>query len=265
MLQKTYPAVMYKISAVIITMNEEQLIEQCLQSLDDVADEIIVVDSFSTDSTEEICKKFNVKFVKHEFKGFMDQKNFAVSLASHPYILSLDADEALSEELQKSLLEVKNNLKFDGYKFNRLSNYCGQWINHSAWYPDRQLRLFKATNGEWGLINVHETFIMNHDSKIGKLKGDLLHWPCTSEQDLTEKIENYSDIAAHEYYNEGKRVWFLTPALHMIWRFFQTYFIRLGFLDGRNGYVICKTGAYSSYLKYAKLRKLVREEKKSSS
>ncbi len=256
---------MHKISAVIITMNEEKLIEQCLQSLDDVADEVIVVDSFSTDSTEEVCKKFNVKFVKHEFKGFMDQKNFAVSLASHPYILSLDADEALSEDLQKSLLEIKQNLKYDGYKFNRLSNYCGQWIRHSAWYPDKQLRLFKACKGEWGLINVHEKFIMNHDSRISKLKGDLLHWPCTSEEDLTNKIEKYSEIAAQEYFKEGRKVWYLTPAIHMIWRFFQTYFIRLGFLDGRNGYVICKTGAYSSYLKYAKLRKLHQEVKKSSS
>jgi glycosyltransferase involved in cell wall biosynthesis len=250
---------MPKISAVIITMNEEQLIERCLQSLDDIADEVIVVDSYSTDSTEEICRKYNVKFVQRKFNGFMDQKNYAISLASHPYILSLDADEALSEELQKSLLEVKNDIRFEGYRFNRLSNYCGQWIRHSAWYPDPQLRLFRPEKGNWGLINVHERFIMNHDSRISRLKGDLLHWPCTSKDDLAEKIEKYSDIAAHEYFKSGKRVWAVTPALHMIWRFFQTYFIRLGFLDGKNGFIICKTGAYSSYLKYAKLRKLIRE------
>lgn len=255
---------MPKISAVIITMNEEKLIEQCLQSLDDIADEVIVVDSYSTDSTEEICKRYNVKFVQREFRGFMDQKNYAVSLASHPYILSLDADEALSEELQKSLLEVKNNMKFEGYKVNRLSNYCGQWIRHSAWYPDPQLRLFRADRGDWGLINVHETFIMNHHSRISRLKGDLLHWPCTSKEDLTYKIETYSDIAAREYFAAGRRVWFITPYFRGAWRFFQTYFIRLGFLDGRNGYVICRTGAYSSFLKYHKLRKLVKENKKES-
>jgi glycosyltransferase involved in cell wall biosynthesis len=255
---------MPKISAVIITMNEEQLIGQCLQSLDDVADEVIVVDSFSTDSTEQICKKYNVKFVQREFKGFMDQKNYATSLASHPYILSLDADEALSEELQKSILEVKNNIKYEGYTVNRLSNYCGQWIRHSAWYPDPQLRLFKADRGNWGLINVHERFIMNHDSRIRNLKGDLLHFPCTSEDDLTKKIEKYSNIAATEFYETGERAWFITPAFHMIWRFFQTYFIRLGFLDGKNGFIICKTGAYSSFLKYSKLRKLAKEEKKKS-
>jgi glycosyltransferase involved in cell wall biosynthesis len=256
---------MPKISAVIITMNEEKLIKQCLQSLDDVADEVIVVDSFSTDSTEQTCKKFNVKFVQHEFKGFMDQKNYALSLASHSYVLSLDADEALSEELKKSILEVKNNLKYDGYHFSRLSNYCGQWIHHSAWYPDRQLRLFKAEKGAWGLFNVHERFIMNHDSKIGRLKGDILHWPFNSQKDLIEKIENYSEIAASEYYKSGRKVWFLTPIVHMSWRFFQTYFIRLGFLDGKKGYVICKTGAYSSFLKYAKLRKLILKGRKKSS
>lgn len=256
---------MPKISAVIITMNEEKLIEQCLQSLDDIADEVIVVDSFSTDSTEQICKRYNVKFVQREFRGFMDQKNYAVSLASHPYILSLDADEALSEELQKSLLEVKNNIRFEGYKVNRLSNYCGQWIRHSAWYPDPQLRLFRADRGNWGLINVHETFIMNHDSRISRLKGDLLHWPCTSKQDLTDKIERYSDIAAREFFESGKKASLITPYFHGIWRFIQTYFFRLGFLDGRNGYVICRTGAYSSYLKYYKLRNLILESKKKKS
>jgi len=255
---------MPKISAVIITMNEEKLIEQCLQSLDDIADEVIVVDSFSTDSTEQICRRYNVRFVQREFTGFMDQKNYAVSLASHPYILSLDADEALSEELQRSLLEVKDNIRYEGYKFNRLSNYCGKWIRHSAWYPDPQLRLFRADRGSWGLINVHETFIMNHDSRISKLKGDLLHWPCNSEQDLTEKIEKYSDIAAREYFAAGRKAWFITPYFHGFWRFFQTYFFRLGFLDGRKGYVICRTGAYSSFMKYHKLRRLVRAAKKKS-
>jgi len=250
---------MSKISAVIITMNEEQLIEQCLKSLDDVADEIIVVDSFSTDSTREICTKYKAKFVQHEFKGFMEQKNYANSLAANKYILSLDGDEALSEELQKSLLEVKNDLKYDGYQINRLSNYCGQWIRHSAWYPDRQLRLFNSEKGSWGKINVHETFNLNPGSSLGRLKGDLLHYPCTSREDLTNKIDQYSDIAAHEYYKTWKTVFFLTPIIHMAWRFILTYIIHLGFLDGKNGYRICASGARSSYLKYTKLRKLIRE------
>lgn len=249
---------MPKISAVIITMNEEEFIERCLKSLDDVADEIIVVDSYSTDSTKEICTRYKAKFVQHEFNGFMEQKNYANSLASNKYILSLDGDEALSEELQKSLLEVKNDLKYEGYLINRLSNFCGQWIRYSAWYPDRQLRLFNSEKGKWGKINVHETFRMNHGSRIGRLKGDLLHYPCTSKEDFIKKIEIYSNIAAQEYYRTWKTVFFLTPVIHTVWRFILTYILHLGFLDGKNGFLICATGARSSYLKYSKLRKLLR-------
>jgi glycosyltransferase involved in cell wall biosynthesis len=253
---------MSEISAVIITMNEEKDIERCLTSLDNIADEIIVVDSYSTDGTEEVCKRFNVKFFQHEFTGFKDQKNYAVSLASHKYILSLDADEALSAELQKSILEVKNNIKHDGYYFNRSSNYCGQWIKYSAWYPDRQLRLFRAEKGSWGKINVHESYQMNHDSTFGRLKGDLLHWPCKSQDDLWGKVDKYSNIAAQEYLQSGMKIFFFTPTIHGVWRFILTYIIHLGFLDGRNGYTICLIGARSSYLKYAKLLALKRESKR---
>ncbi len=256
---------MPKISAVIITMNEEKGIERCLMSLDDIADEIIVVDSFSTDKTQEVCNRHGVRFVQHEFSGYMDQKNYAVSLASHKTILSLDADEALSDDLRKSILEVKDNMKYDGYYFNRRSNFCGQWINHSSWYPDRQLRLFNAEKGKWGLINVHESFQMNHDSRFGRLKGDLLHWPCTSADDLKHKIDKYSSIAASEYNKFNVRVFFFTPYIHGIWRFILSYVIHLGFLDGKNGYIICRNGARSSFLKYAKLLELKKKTAKSQS
>lgn len=247
---------MQKISALIITLNEEQYIGKCLESLEGVADEIIVVDSFSADSTVDICKKHGVRIIQHEFTGFMDQKNYSLSLASNKYILSLDADEALSEELRRSILEVKNDLKADGYYFNRLNNFCGKWMRHSAWYPDRQLRLFNKEKGKWGPINVHETFNMNHGSRISKLKGDLLHWTFTSKKEFADKIDHFSGIAANEYFKAGKQVSFFTPAVHMVWRFFLNYFLHLGFLDGRYGYVVCWQGARSSYLKYALLRKL---------
>ena len=237
-------------------MNEELLIEKCLQSLDGVADEIIVVDSYSTDSTEAICRKYNVRFYQHSFTGFMDQKNYSVSLASNKYILSLDAEEILSDELRESLLKEKIDLKFDGYLFNRYNNYCGQWIKHSGWYPDRQLRLFNSGKGSWGAMNVHETFRMVPGSRIKKMKGDLLHFPCNSHKDLSEKIENYSDIAANELFKLNKKVWPMTPFVHLIWRFIRTYIIQQGYRDGRNGYMICSKGAYSSYLKYTKLRRL---------
>ena len=250
---------MPKISAVIITLNEEKYIEACLRSLAGVADEIIVVDSFSTDSTEKICKDFNVKFHRHTFTGFRDQKNYAASLALNNYILSLDADEALSDELQKSILEEKDKMKLDGYYFNRLNNFCGQWIRHSAWYPDRQLRLFNREKGMWGPLNVHETFRMLPVSTTGRLKGDILHLAHGSVAELAGKINYYSGIAAEEYFKAGKRVPLFAPVLHLVWRFIVNYFFHLGFLDGRNGLIVCYLGAWSSYLKYSKLRKLNRE------
>jgi glycosyltransferase involved in cell wall biosynthesis len=253
---------MQSISAVIITFNEELFIGKCLESLNGIADEIIVVDSFSTDSTTDICKKYGVKLVQNAFTGFMDQKNYSLTLASNKYILSLDADEALSEDLKKSILEVKENISADGYYFNRLNNFCGKWMKHSAWYPDRQLRLFNKEMGKWGPINVHETFQMKPGSRISRIKGDLLHWTFTSKEEFTGKIEHFSRIAATDYFKAGRKVWPLTPTVHMLWRFFLNYFLHLGFLDGRYGYLVCWQGARSSWLKYHILRKLNREARK---
>jgi glycosyltransferase involved in cell wall biosynthesis len=253
---------MQGISAVIITLNEELFIGKCLESLEGIADEIIVVDSFSTDSTVDICKKNGVKLVQHEFTGFMDQKNYSLTLTANKYVLSLDADEALSDELRKSILEIKNNIRADGYYFNRLNNFCGKWMRHSAWYPDRQLRLFNKEMGHWGPINVHETFRMKPGSKISRLNGDLLHWTFTTKQEFTEKIGHFSNIAANDYFKAGKKVCLLTPSIHMVWRFFLNYFLHLGFLEGRYGYLVCWQGARSSFLKYSILRKLNRDARK---
>jgi glycosyltransferase involved in cell wall biosynthesis len=252
---------MTKISAVIITMNEENYIERCINSVNKVADEIIVVDSFSTDNTEMICRKHNVKFFQHEFTGFMNQKNYAISLASNEYVLSIDADEALSDELTDSLSAIKKELTHDGYLFNRLNNYCGKWIRHSAWYPDRQLRLFNREKGKFGPVNVHESFKMIPGCSISRINGDLLHWPCETVDEFSKNIELYADIAALEYYKAGKKVFWFTPAIHMVWRFMLTYILHTGFLDGKSGYVICSKKAWSSYLKYARLRRLRNEGK----
>jgi glycosyltransferase involved in cell wall biosynthesis len=249
---------MAKISAVIITYNEEKFIERCLSSISDVADEIIVVDSFSTDATEEICKKFNVRFVKHKFEGYRDQKNYALTLATHKTILSLDADEALSDQLKESILAVKENWNHDGYMFNRRNNYCGKWIKYSEWYPDRQLRLFYADKGKWGELNLHERFIMSNGWKVGKLKGDLLHWPFASVEDHTDKMVKYSLIGAEEFHKAGKKANLLTPYIHSIWGFIRTYIIKGGFLDGRNGFLICSLYARSNFRKYNHLRHLNR-------
>ena len=249
---------MPKISAVIITFNEELFIEKCLASLDGIADEIVVVDSFSTDATEEICKKFNVRFIKHEFEGYRDQKNYALKLATHKNILSLDADEALSDRLRESIISIKDKWDYDGYRFNRLNNYCGDWIRHSEWYPDRQLRLFCSDHGKWGELNLHEKFILSNGATIGKLQGDLLHWPFLSLRDHIDKMERYSTIGAEEFYKAGKKANIFTPYIHFLWGFFRSYIVHKGFLDGHNGYLICSMYAKSTLSKYKKLRQLNR-------
>lgn len=247
---------MSKISAVIITYNEEDFIGRCLESLNGIADEIVVVDSFSTDRTGDICKKHNVKFIQREFEGYRDQKNYAIKLASHANILSLDADEALSDKLRQSILEIKGNWKYDGYYFKRRSSFCGKWIQHSAWYPDPQLRLFKAGIGQFGELNIHEKFIMSNGSKVGTLQGDLLHWPFESYDDYKHKVEKYTDIAVMEYFRAGKKANFLTAYIHSGWGFFRSYIVRGGILDGRDGFLICSSYSRSTFLKYKRLREL---------
>ncbi|RLD77314.1 MAG: glycosyltransferase family 2 protein, partial [Bacteroidetes bacterium] len=151
---------MPKLSAVIITQNEEQNIGRCIDSLKGVADDIVVVDSGSTDNTEAICKEKGARFFYNKWEGYIEQKNFANDLAEHKYILSVDADEALSGQLRDSILEAKESLKADGYEMNRLTNYCGTWIRHGGWYPDRKLRLFHRDKFEWGGEKIHEAMVM---------------------------------------------------------------------------------------------------------
>ena len=254
---------MPQISAVLITHNEEKFIGKCLDSVKGIADEIIVVDSFSTDRTEEICKQFNARFFKHSFEGFRDQKEYALQFATYNHILSLDADEALSEELRKSILKVKENWKYDGYFVNRRNNYCGKWINHSGWYPDRQMRLFRIEAGAWGKLNIHERFIFHKGRVAGRLKGDLLHWPFVSVAEYVEKRKRYTEISAQEYHKAGKKTSFLSPFIHGFWGFFRTYIINAGFLDGKEGYFICFLNGKSTYNKYKRLRILNKQKKAS--
>ncbi|WP_067146057.1 glycosyltransferase family 2 protein [Pseudotamlana agarivorans] len=247
---------MIKLSGVIITYNEEEHLEKCLQSLVNIVDEIVVVDSFSTDKTPEICAKYRVNFIQHPFEGYIEQKNFAISQAKHDYILSLDGDEALSEALKDSIQKVKQNWTHDGYYSNRLNNYCGQWIKHSDWYPDRKLRLFKKGSGEWQGINPHDSYTLKKGYKAGFLKGDLLHWIYRDYQEHNQKVERFSTIAAHAYYKLGIKSSVFKIVFRPTWAFFKAYFLRLGFLDGLNGFVICVQTFNVTFLKYLKLYEL---------
>jgi glycosyltransferase involved in cell wall biosynthesis len=246
-----------EISAVIITFNEYTNIGRCLDSLNQVADEIVVVDSFSTDKTEEICKTKGASFIQHRFEGHVEQKNYAMCRASHDYVLSLDADEVLSEELKKSILGVKNNWDSDGYSFNRLNNYCGKWIRHCGWYPDRKLRLWDRRKGSWGGVNPHDRVMMDQNSSISHLLGDLFHYSYYTIGENISQVNKFSDIAARAAYERGRRSNFMLDiCLNPAFTFLKKYFIKLGILDGYYGFVISIISAFGKFLKYVKLREL---------
>ena len=252
---------MLKLSGVIITYNEERNIEQCLQSLINVVDEILVVDSFSIDKTKAICERFNVKFIEQKFLGYIEQKNFALSQASYNHVVSLDGDEALSEMLQKSIINLKSNWKFDGYYANRYNNFCGQWINHSDWYPNKKLRVFDRRKAEWQGINPHDNVqLFDTTAKTGHLKGDILHKTYQSYAEFNQKTEYFSTIAAKAYFDKGKKALIWKIVLNPTWAFFKSYVLRLGFLDGFNGFVICVQTANITFLKYSKLRELYKNK-----
>ena len=254
---------MPNISVVIITYNEERNIGRCLESVKDIADDIVVVDSFSTDNTCEICSRYGARFIKHAFEGHIEQKNWAIPQAKYPYILSLDADEILSEELRKSILEVKANWKYDGYYFNRLTNYCGKWIRHSSWYPSRKMRLWDGRKGKWGGTNPHDRFILDRRASKKFLKGDLLHFSYYSIHEHIQQINKFSDIVAISYHKEGRRAPMINIIINPIWRLFRDYIIKLGFLDGFYGFIISVNFANETFLKYTKLRRICKAERRS--
>ena len=248
------------LSAVIITFNEEKNIERCLTSLTGVVDEIVVVDSFSTDRTKEICLSFGARFIEHKFEGHIQQKNWAKEQAMHSFVLSLDADEALDETLRKSILQIKTNPQKHGYYLNRFTNYCGYWVKHCGWYPDRKLRLWYASKGKWGGMNPHDRFMLDAgDSQTGYLKGNILHYSYYSIEEHYKQANKFSTIAAQSYFSQGRRTNRFLMLLKPVARFIRSYFLKLGFLDGKYGYIICRIQSYEVKLKYQKLYALQME------
>ncbi|MBK8848325.1 MAG: glycosyltransferase family 2 protein [Bacteroidetes bacterium] len=242
---------MIKLSVAIITFNEEHNIERCLQSVMPVADEVVVIDSYSTDSTEQICHRYGAKFIKHTFEGYIEQKNYAMAQATFDWVLSLDADEALDETLLSSIKKIKEQPAHHGYCMNRLANYCGQWIRHGGWYPDTKLRLFNRHFGKWGGYNPHDKFEFNNPASIfGKLTGNLLHFTFYNYAEHVAQTKRFAQISAKSYYDQGKRtVWgaqFVNPAF----TFIKSYVLKLGFLEGLAGWRIATMMAYGNYLKY---------------
>lgn len=250
---------MIALSVVIITLNEEKNIEQCIRSVQGVADEILVVDSHSSDNTVAMAQRLGARIVMQHFPGHIEQKNFATEQAQHDWVLSIDADEALSGELAESIKKVKANATANAYHFNRLNNYCGHWIKHGGWYPDRKIRLYNRNAGMWKGENPHDRWTLHNDKeKPGMLQGDLLHYSYSSISDHLKKIERYSDIAARQKVNKGQDCGILKIWLGPKWKFIKDYIFRFGFLDGYWGFIACKLSSLENLAKYSKTRQYAR-------
>jgi glycosyltransferase involved in cell wall biosynthesis len=246
---------MNRISACLITLNEEGNLPRALASLAGVADEIVVIDSGSTDLTETIAREYGALFFSREWTNYADQKNFAAESAANDWVFSMDADEELSSTLHTSLLDWKKRKpQHNVYELSRKTWYLGAWIKHSGWYPDLQRRLYRRDTARFSGI-IHES--LRFTGKSGRLNGDLLHYTVRSFDEHQSNVERYSTLAAQRLFAEGKRSWrgalyFATP-----WSWFHTFVLRGGFLDGYRGALIAQMAARSVRLKYAKLGKLV--------
>lgn len=243
-----------KISATIITFNEERNIARAMESLR-CCDEIVVVDSGSVDRTVEIARNFGARVVEEPWRGYAGQKNFATTQAAYDWILSIDADEALSEGLEAEIWQLKKTgPDCDAYTMPRLAQYLGKWIFHSGWYPDRKIRLFHRAKAKWVGDFVHES--VSVDGRIGHLQGNLLHFTCSSLSEHLKTMDTYTTLAAQQIVALGRRVGYAQLLLDPIWTFWKTYLFKLGFLDGFEGLAIAYMAALYDFLKFAKARNM---------
>ncbi len=241
------------ISLVIITLNEEENIARCIQSVP-WADEIVVIDSNSRDRTKEIAESLGAKVYTQEFLGFRNQKQKATDLAKNDWVLSLDADEALSLGLSQEILKTFDTTPIhDGYTMPRLSFHLGRWIRHGGWYPDRQLRFFNRKKAHWGGGHVHERVSCE---VVGSFQNNILHYVFRDLSHQVEANNRYSGLGAQDLFDRGKKYSLLKLIFKPISKFLETYVWKLGFLDGLSGYVISVGAAYSVFLKFAKLKEL---------
>jgi glycosyltransferase involved in cell wall biosynthesis len=241
-----------KISATIITFNEERNIARVIESLR-CCDEILVLDSGSNDRTVEIATNLGARVVEASWRGYAAQKNTAAELATYDWILSLDADESLSEALEAEIWHIKKSgPQYDGYTVPRLAQYLGKWILHSGWHPDRKIRLFDRRKAKWIGEFVHESVVVR--GSVGHLKSNLLHFTCSSLSEHLRSMDTYTTLAAQEIVSRGTVVSFDRLLFDPIWTFFRTYILKRGYLDGVEGLAIAYMAAIYNFVKYAKAR-----------
>ena len=241
-----------RISATIVALNEQRNIARAIESLR-CADEILVVDSGSTDLTCEIAQRLGARVVSEPWRGYAGQKNFAAHSASNDWILSIDADESLTEELEAEILELKRDgPDREAYAFPRMAQYLGRWILHSGWYPDRKIRLYRRDKARWVGDFVHES--VRAEGTVGQLRGNLLHFTCASLSEHLRTLDKYTTLAAKEVRTRGKKIPIGKLLLDPAWTFVRSYFIQRGFQDGPQGIAIAWMAALYTLLKYAKAR-----------
>ncbi|MCP2518936.1 glycosyltransferase family 2 protein [Candidatus Aminicenantes bacterium AC-708-M15] len=250
-----------KISVTIITFNEEEKIEGAIKSVLDIADEIIIVDSFSVDNTVKIAKKYRVKVYQKRWQDYADQRNFALEKASHPWVLNIDADERVSPELKKEILDLKSKEpEYDGFSIPRLTYYLNRWIYHSGWYPDRKIRLFKKQMAKWEGRFIHEKLIFT--GKVGKLKNPVYHFSYKNIEEHLSRINKYSSLGARKLYENGKKARWYHFIIYPFFRFIKSYILKLGFLDGFAGFIISVLNSYYIFTRYAKLKEIWKKGEK---
>lgn len=244
-----------QIAAIIIARNEAANIARCVASLQGVADEIWVLNNHSTDDTAAIARAAGATVVDVEWQGYARTKNAGHTLTQLPYLLSLDADELLSPGLREEILAAKPQLSGEAWSMPRLSWYCGRWIRHCGWYPDRKIRLFPK-GAAWQGDFVHETLVLPPNTPVRAFRSDLQHYTYMDTSSHIAKTNHYSTLAAAEMHNRGKKATLVKLVLAPAFKFFQMYVLRLGWLDGWQGWQLCKISAMGVMLKYAKLKEL---------
>jgi glycosyltransferase involved in cell wall biosynthesis len=242
-----------EISVVLITCNEADRLEPALKSVEGIADEIVIVDSQSTDETAQIAQKFTNRFFLREWTNYSDQKNFANSQASFPWILSLDADERLSPALRQEILDLKREgTSASAFSMPRQAFYLGRWIRHSGWFPDRKIRLFRKDAARWEGEFVHESLEVEGD--VRRLKGVLQHFTYRDLSDHVRRVDTYAGLGAQRLYSEQKKCRWHHLAVLPLFGFLRAYVWKAGFLDGAAGFIIAVMQGHGIFLRYAKLR-----------
>ncbi|MBN4071000.1 glycosyltransferase family 2 protein [Crocinitomix catalasitica] len=249
---------MDKLSVVIITLNEERNIGRAIRSVNNIADEILVLDSYSTDKTPEIVTELGAELIPKEWEGYSATKNFGNELCSNEYILSLDADEAVDEELANEILNLKQEGFKGVYNINRKTNYCGKWIRYSTWYPDWKYRIFPKSKAHWDGAYVHEELKFDESLKQIDLAGHLEHYSYYNYEEHRQRADKYSKLTARKLHERGKKTYLFEPYISGLGKFITCYILKLGILDGSKGFMIAQISAKSNVIKYKELQKLNR-------